>query len=384
MRDPARIAGLRLLVCAAAALLCAACGPSARTPLVPATQAAAPTPATAPKPRKPVALDIYAGTRAGMLSVAVAGLKPLVYVPNSDSNTVTVIDPKSFAVLRTFKVGLMPEHITPSWDLQTLYVDNTSGNTLIPIDPRTGVAGLPIPVYDPYNLYFTPDGSKAIVVAERNRTLDIRDPKSWKLLARIPTPCDGVDHGDFTADHRFFLVSCEYSGELLRVDTRALRVVGVLKLGGRPIDVRLSPDGRIVYVANQAPKFGGVQLVDPSAMRLLQFIPTGAGAHGEIPSRDGRSLYVTNRLGHTVSVIDFATRKVVRTWTIPHGSPDMGGVSTDGSRLWLSGRYNREVYVIDTGSGMLLARIPVGAGPHGLCLFPQPGSYSLGHTGNYR
>ncbi len=329
-------------------------------------------------------LDVYAGTRAGMLSVAVAGLQPLVYVPNSDSNTVTVIDPNSFAVLRTFKVGLLPEHITPSWDLQTLYVDDTSGNTLIPIDPRTGVAGSPIPVFDPYNLYFTPDGSKAIVVAERNRTLDIRDPKSWKLLARIPTPCSGVDHGDFTADHRFFLVSCEYSGELLRLDTRTLRVVGVLKLGGRPIDVRLSPDGKIMYVANQASKFGGVQLVDPYAMRLLQFIPTGAGAHGEIPSRDGRSLYVTNRLGHTVSVIDFATRKVVRTWTIPHGSPDMGGVSTDGSRLWLSGRYNREVYVIDTGSGDLLARIRVGAGPHGLCLFPQPGSYSLGHTGNYR
>jgi YVTN family beta-propeller protein len=62
----------------------------------------------------------------------------------------------------------------------------------------------------------------------------------------------------------------------------------------------------------------------------------------------------------------------------------MGGVSTDGSQLWLSGRYDRVVYVIDTRSGAVLRRIPVGKGPHGLCLFPEPGRLSLGHTGNFR
>jgi len=318
------------------------------------------------------------------MSPHVNGDAPLVFVPNSLSNFVSVIDPRTFTVIKTFRVGKEPHHITPAWDLRTLYVDDTRGNALIPIDPRTAQPGPPIHVDDPYNLYFTPDGTKAIVVAEAIRSLDIRDPKTWKLLERISMPCRGVNHGDFTADGEFFLVSCEFSGKLIKVDMRTLRVVGTLNIGGRPIDVRLSPDGSLVYIANEGRAFGGVQLVDPARMRLTLFLKTGAGAHGEIPSRDGHSLYVTNRLGHTISVIDFASRKVVATWTIPRGSPDMGGVSADGDQLWVSGRYNREVYAIDTRTGKLLARIRVGGGPHGLCYFPQPGRYSLGHTGNYR
>ena len=370
----------------AAALFSHGCAPArvpvqTPTPTGPTGTAIA-TPRVAPSPR-PTPLDVYAST-SGPLSPQVIGDKSLVYVPDSLSNVVTVVDPSTFTIIKTFRVGLRPQHITPAWDLRTLYVDDTSGNQLIPIDPRTALPGQPIHVDDPYNLYFTPDGTKAIVVAERNRSLDIRDPRSWSLTARIRVPCRGVNHGDFTVDGDYFLVSCEFSGKLLKVDMRSLRVAGTLDLGGRPVDVRLSPDGTLIYVANEGSAYGGVQIVDPLRLRLIAFVKTGAGAHGEITSRDGRSLYVTNRLAHSVSVIDFATRKVVDTWTIAGSSPDMGGVSTDGSQLWVSGRFNREVYVIDTHSGNTLARIPVGAGPHGLCLFPQPGRYSLGHTGNYR
>jgi DNA-binding beta-propeller fold protein YncE len=62
----------------------------------------------------------------------------------------------------------------------------------------------------------------------------------------------------------------------------------------------------------------------------------------------------------------------------------MGGVSADGKVLWLSGRYSHVVYAIATENGKLLARIKVGKGPHGLCVYPQPGRYSLGHTGIFR
>ena len=84
-------------------------------------------------------------------------------------------------------------------------------------------------------------------------------------------------------------------------------------------------------------------------------------------------------------MIDFATGRIKKKWQIPGGgSPDMGGVSPDGKRLWLSGRYNSEVYAIDTRTGDLRARIPVGNGPHGMAVWPQPGRYSIGHTGNTR
>ena len=86
-----------------------------------------------------------------------------------------------------------------------------------------------------------------------------------------------------------------------------------------------------------------------------------------------------------MSVVSFATQRQVKKWRLPGGgSPDMGGVSADGRVLWLSGRYNSEVYAISTITGKLIRRIPVGSGPHGLCVYPQPGRFSLGHTGVFR
>jgi YVTN family beta-propeller protein len=139
----------------------------------------------------------------------------------------------------------------------------------------------------------------------------------------------------------------------------------------------------VFYVADMSSN--GVWLVDGSTFRVLRFLPTGVGAHGLYPSRDARYLYVTNRGEGSISVISFKTRRVVKKWHIAGGgSPDMGNVSADGKILWLTGRYNGVVYALSTRNGALLAKIPVGAGPHGLCVWPEPGRFSLGHTGILR
>ena len=313
--------------------------------------------------------------------------RPLVYVPNSLSNSVDVIDPHTFKVIEHFAVGALPQHVTPAWDLRTLFVLNDEGNTLTTIDPRTGKPGRTIAVADPYNMYFTPDGRYAIVVAERLHQLDFRDAHTFRLHRSVPVPCAGVDHMDFAADGSYAIASCEFSGQLLKIDIASEQVVGALTLPdgsrGMPQDVKLSPDGSVFYVADMMAN--GLWKVDGEAFRVTGFLPTGRGVHGLYPSRDARYLYATNRGEGTISVIDFATEKVVRKWVIPGGgSPDMGGVSADGKVLWLSGRYNSVVYAISTVSGKLLAKIPVGRGPHGLCVWPQPGRYSLGHTGILR
>jgi YVTN family beta-propeller protein len=306
-------------------------------------------------------------------------------VPNSESNTVSVIDPGTYKVIDEFPVGSLPQHVTPSYDLKTLWVDNDEGNSLTPIDPATGKPGTPIPVTDPYNLYFTPDGRYAIVVAERLRRLDFRDAHSMQLHHSLTVPCPGVDHMDFTVDGRYLVASCEFGARLIKVDVAREKLIGSLSLkpGAMPQDVKLSPDGRVFYVADMMS--GGTWVIDARSFRKLGFIRTGAGAHGLYASRDSRQLYVSNRDEGSVSVISFAKQKVVDKWWLPGGgSPDMGGVSADGKVLWLSGRYDAEVYAISTRTGKLLARIPVGNGPHGLCVYPQPGRYSLGHTGVFR
>lgn len=355
--------------------------------------------------------NIYSETAAGKLAETVRNFPARIYVPNTGSNSVDVIDPATFKIVGHFQVGREPQHVTPSWDFRSLWVLSDLGNVVTRIDPATGEKQETLPVGDPYNMYYTPDGKYAIVVAERQKHLDFYNPATMQREFSLPVDCRGIDHMDFAANGSYLIASCEFSGELLKVDVASRTVMGKLKLpvsehamehrgarkkrihygGGTmpiendrmPQDVKTSPDGKLFYVADMMAD--GVHVIDPEKLVYQEFIPTAEGAHGLYPSRDAKVLYVSNRDAGTVSVIDFATRKIVQTWTIPGGgSPDMGGVSADGKVLWLSGRYHGEVYAFDTSDGHLLARIKVGRGPHGLCVYPQPGRYSLGHTGNTR
>jgi YVTN family beta-propeller protein len=333
-------------------------------------------------PPVPDPANIYADAGADMLSPAVRGVPYRIYVPDSGGSTVTVIDPARYRVIMTYQSGLNPQHVVPAYDMRTLYVTNDLGNSLTPVNPRTGRrAGRNIPVDDPYNMYFTPDGRYAVVVAEGRQNLDFRDPHTFALKHRIHVDCAGVDHIDFAATGAYLIATCEFAGRLVRVDLHRLAVSGYLNLpGSAPQDIKLDPAGRIFYVADK--NHAGVWLIDAATFRVAGFIPTGPDAHGLYPSRDARYLYVTNRGNGTITLISFATRKVVATWRIPGGgSPDMGNLSPDGKVFWVSGRYNNVVYAISTANGHLLARIPVESQPHGLCVWPQPGRYSLGHTG---
>lgn len=370
-------------------MLLAACGtlgtsgPAAPPPTTAAAPAATVAAATAPAATaRAVSLssddpNVYAATLRG-LAPQVADLEPRVYVPNEGSNSVTVIDARSYRVVGRITVGHSPQHVTPSWDLRTLYV-NDSGLTAI--DPRTATAGGHVKVAMPYNLYFTPDGSKAIVVAEELRRLDFFDRTTWARLGSLTVPCNGIDHLDFSATGDELIASCEFSGVLVKVDTRAMTLVSRLATGGLPIDVKLAPAGDVFFVTDQ--QRDGVAVIDPVAMRQIGFIRTGKGAHGLSFSRDTRSLYVSNRLAGTISVIDVATRTVRANWVVG-GSPDMLTLSADGSEIWTGNRFANTVIVIDTATGTVTHTIAVEQRPHGLTYFPQPGRYSLGHNGVYR
>ncbi|MFQ5683275.1 MAG: hypothetical protein ACE5HC_08395 [Candidatus Binatia bacterium] len=343
--------------------------------------------------------NLYSETRARMFSPAVTGALWRIYVPNRRSNDVSVIHPATLKVIDRVPVGVHPQHIVPSWDLKTLWVtNNAEGRTdgsLTPIDPTTGKPDKPIAVDDPYNMYFTPDGRSAVVVAEALKRLDFRDPHTMALQHSLLVPkCGGINHADFSIDGRFAIFTCEFQGKLAKIDFVNRKVLGYLKLsrGGMPQDIRISPDGKVFFVADL--RAGGVFLIDGERFTEVGFIKTGIGAHGLYPSRDGTKLYVANRGSSrvygppggkgSVAVIDFATRKIVAAWTFPcGGSPDMGNVSADGKVLWLSGRFDNVIYAIDTITGAVKS-VRVGTEPHGLTVWPQPGRYSLGHTGNLR
>jgi YVTN family beta-propeller protein len=395
------------------------------------------TGAVAPSPSTPVqtistiagmpavidARNLYSETAPDRVSPALKDDLERIYVPNLRGNNVSVIDPNTLKVVDKFKVGRSPQHVVPSWDLRTLWVANNAerGNdgSLTPVDPRTGKPGKNVPVDDPYNMYFSPDGKSAIIVAEARKRLDFRDPKTMEMQYSISVPeCGGINHADFSIDGRYAIFTCEFQGSVAKIDLVERKVLGYLKLTmpktrfvdkplskseppateictatkGMPQDIRIAPDGKRFFVADM--EADGVHIVDGETLKEVGFITTGVAAHGLYPSRDGKAMYVANRGSHkihgprnspgSVTVIDFETEKVSAQWPIPGGgSPDMGNVSADGKWLWLSGRFDDVVYRIDTSNGAV-TKINVGMEPHGLTVWPQPGRYSLGHTGNLR
>lgn len=358
---------------------------SATTPLDTAPARLLP-PADVQQTQLPAApFNVYANTMSGTVPCPLCQIPERVYVPNSGAGTVDVIDTNTFKVIDHYRVGQIPHHIAPAWDMSALYVDNEGSSSLTVIDIHTGKpSGQVINIPYPYNLYFTPDGTKAIDVVERLQRIEFRDWRhGWKLLKSVGIPWPGADHLDFSADGSYLMISTEYSGVVAKVDVNKMALVGYIRVGGLPIDVKLSPDGSVFYVTNQGTM--GVSVIDPVAMKVIKFIPTGKGAHGLAVSRDTKSLYVSNRLEGSVSVISFATRSVIAKWWIPGGgSPDMLQLNPEGTQLWASGRYNATVYVFDTTTGQVLAKIPVGDQDHGLTFFPNVGLHSLGHNGVYR
>ena len=374
--------------------------------------------------------NLYSEIGAGKVAAALQGDLERIYVPNLRSNDVYVVDPATLKVVDRFKVGISPQHIVPAYDLRTLWVTNNAegrpDGSLTPIDPRTGKPGTAVAVDDPYNMYFSPDGKSAIVVAEARKRLDFRDPKTMAMQFSVDVPgCPGINHADFSIDGRHAYFTCEFSGSIAKIDLGGRKVDGYLQLSmpatrfkevkgaprtaagqvwepgatevctvkkGMPQDIRSSPDGHRLYIADM--HADGVHVIDTDSFRKVGFIPTGLGAHGLYPSRDGKSLYVANRGSHAihgsrlgdggVTVIDFATEKIVARWPVPGGgSPDMGNVSADGKSLWLAARYDNVIYRFDTTTGAV-DQVKVGQEPHGLTVWPQPGRYSLGHTGNFR
>lgn len=334
--------------------------------------------------------NVYAAAGPSALSDEVKGHRELVYVPNTMSNDVWVIDPKTYQVVDKFPGGPEPQHVVPSYDMSTLFVgsDQVPSGGITPIDPKTGKPRPLIPVQDVYNLYFTPDGHSAIVVAEYYRRLDFYDPKTWRKQYSVSFPdCGGINHMDFSLDGRIALIACEFANRMVVLDVAQRRHLRTMDLKtrrhGMPQDTRLAPDGKRFYVADM--HAGGVYVFDAEATKQLAFIPTGDGTHGIYFSRDAKRMFVTNRGEGSISVLDPTNGKVLTKWRIPgRASPDMGALSPDGSQLWLTGRYHNEVYVLSAADGRLIKRIRVGSGPHGLLYWPQPGRYSLGHTANIR
>ena len=323
---------------------------------------------------------------ATTLSQAVAHDPAYIYAPDSSETsggTTTVIDQNTHQIVRVLQSGLLSQHVTPSHDMRHIFVEASVAGRLFGIDPATGQAATSHPIERPYNLYFTPDGKYGVEMDEQHQKIQFTDPNTFAVVKTVSDPaCQGPNHADFSANGRYFIVSCEFSGELLKIDTVSQKVVGHLSLGNgaMPQDVRLAPDGRSFYVA--AMMLNKLVQIPWDSFTVAKEYSTLTMPHGIYFSRDQKHAFVTARGAGAVQVFDLAQEKFVATWQTPeHYHLDMGGLSVDGKTLWISARNEGWVLGFDTSTGAVVAKIHVGGMPHGLLVWPQPGRYSIGHTG---
>jgi YVTN family beta-propeller protein len=298
-----------------------------------------------------------------VLAAAAASAKTAI-VLNSDDDSLSVIDGDTYKETSRVHIGRAPHHLMLTPDKRYLIVAMSEGNELVFIDRSTGAIAKRVEVSDPYQIGFSPDGKWFVSNSLRLDRIDIFDAATFELKHRLPAPTM-PSHIAFAPDSKTVFISLQGTDKVIAIDLDSGNVDWTVPVGRQPAGMWTDKAGNILvgvmgsdYIAELDPKTGAT----------LRRIVTGRGAHNFQASPDGKSLYVTNRVAGTVSVLDANTLAITGLIQAPGGPDDMM-FSPDGSQIWVTGRWRASVDVIEAGSGALKVTIPVGRSPHGIFLY---------------
>ena len=291
---------------------------------------------------------------------------PILVLNSLDAN-VSVIDPVTWAETRRLPTGKEPHHLYLTPDEKSVIVANSVSDSLTFIDPRTAeiqrvVRGIP----DPYQLRFSPDMKWFVTAGNRLNHVDIYrwDGKDLQLAKRVPT---GKTPSHLWIDAKSAIVysSMQDSDELVAIDLATQALLWRTKTGPMPADVFGTPDGKSLLVGMTGGT--GIEVYDISGKepRLVKKIPTGDGAHAFRAAGDKRHVFLSNRVGNSISKIDLQTLAVVDTYPAP-GGPDCIDVFAGGKVLMVTSRWARKLTVIDTETRKVIRQVAVGKSPHGV------------------
>jgi YVTN family beta-propeller protein len=287
-------------------------------------------------------------------------IRPLAMVMNSGEASVSIIDMTSRQVINIVPTLREPSHWALSPDRTKLYIADASGNALFILDPITGAPLGHRRIADPYQLGYTPDQKYLVVNALRINHVDIYDAASFALVKRF-SPGSMPSHLDFSPDSRWSFNSCQDSNTLVSFDLTDMTTRWTAHVGRTPAGVLWHNNKVLVAIMGA----DHIVEVDPQDGTVIRKIPTGIGAHNIFLTDDRKTLYVSNRLGGSLTALDPETLTIRRTYTLP-GGPDDIGIAPDG-KLWIALRFAETVAVLDPETGNYDS-IPVGRSPHGIFL----------------
>ncbi len=308
--------------------------------------------------------QVSAGKAPPVASIASVVGAP-IFVLNSLDADISVIDPKTWQVIKKIDTGKEPHHLYLSPDEKSIIVANSVSDSLLFLDPKTAEVQRTVRgIRDPYQLKFSPDMKWFATAGNRLNHVDLYE---WKdntpvLKKRIPTG-KTPSHLWINSKSTMLYATMQDSNELVAIDLATQTIVWRLKTGKLPADIFGINDGKTLLVGLTGED--AVQIIDVSSAmpKIMGRIKTGKGAHAFRSAGDGRHVYLSNRVANTISKIDLNTLKVVATYPGDSG-PDCMEVM--GGRLLVTSRWAKKLTVIDLASGKIERQIPVGTSPHGV------------------
>jgi YVTN family beta-propeller protein len=305
---------------------------------------------------------IFAAAFAAMLGATIPAMATTAVVLNSDDDSVSVID--SYREVSRTHIGRGPHHLIGSPDGRTLIIAMSGSNELVLIDRVTGVEKQRITASDPYQIGFSPDAKWFVAASLRLDHIDIYDGQTFQLLHRLPIGTM-PSHIAFSRDSSTAFVTLQGTNGLTSIDLASGKVNWIVPVGPTPAGIITRPGGTLLVGVMGTDH---IAEVDPANGTIIRKIVTGNGAHNFLATPDGKTLYVTNRVAGTISVLDAGTLAITNTLQAPGGPDDMA-LSPDGRELWVTGRWHAWVNVIELASGVLKTSVPVGRSPHGIFVY---------------
>ncbi|MEY2689792.1 MAG: hypothetical protein RL375_3991 [Pseudomonadota bacterium] len=220
-----------------------------------------------------------------------------------------------------------------------------------------------------------------VVLLNNDASVAIVDPVvsmagATSTLASVVLKAPGADWVASDRDRRLY-ISMPRSGQVAVLDTETFKVIDNIDAGKTPVRVNLQPDGRFLWVGNNADDAvaSGVTVVDTETNKSVGFIATGSGHHEMAFTPDSRQVYVTSRQSGTVTVIDVATRRVLKTLATGSQPLAVAHSALSGS-VYVADGVDGHVSVIDPRTLSLGRRIKLEPGLGPMRITPD-GRYAL-------
>ena len=290
-----------------------------------------------------------------------------IFVLNSLDGNVSVIDPVTWTETKRIPTGKEPHHLYMTPDEKSVIVANALSDSLTFIDPRTAEIQRVVPgILDPYQLRFSPDMKWFVTVANRLNHIDIykwdgQTPTLVKRIASSKTP----SHLWIDSKSTTVWATMQDSDELVAVDLATQAIKWRVKTGTMPADVFGTPDDKHLLIGLTGGD--GVEVYDVSngPAQKIKKIATGKGAHAFRAIGDKQHVLVSNRVANTISKIDYKNFTVVEQYPGPTG-PDCMDITADGKTILLASRWAQKLSVIDMATRKVVRQIKVGKSPHGV------------------